>query len=96
MVHRYNHRTATCSWCMLQGDPVATIPKLVKDIGAGALVTDLAVLRLGREWRTKASTHPEHDAASLCCHSASTGSEFLDRQQAPAERFFACTINAGL
>ena len=40
---------------MLQGDPVATIPKLVKDIGAGALVTDLAVLRLGREWRTKAS-----------------------------------------
>lgn len=56
MVNRYIHRTATCSWCMLQGDPVATIPKLVKDIGAGALVTDLAVLRLGREWRTKART----------------------------------------
>lgn len=33
------------------GDPTETIPKLVKDTGAGLLVTDFAPLRLGRQWR---------------------------------------------
>lgn len=41
---------------LVKGDPVETIPKLVKDVGAAALVTDLAVLRLGRQWREQAST----------------------------------------
>lgn len=36
---------------MLQGDPTETIPKLVKDTGAAALVTDFGPLRLGRQWR---------------------------------------------
>lgn len=36
---------------MLQGDPTETIPKLVTDTGAAALVTDFGPLRLGRQWR---------------------------------------------
>lgn len=38
---------------LVKGDPVETIPKLVADTGAGALVTDFAALRLGRQWREK-------------------------------------------
>lgn len=30
-----------------------TIPNLVKDTGAGLLVTDYGPLRLGRQWREK-------------------------------------------
>jgi hypothetical protein len=30
-----------------------TLPKLVKDTGAGLLVTDYSPMRLGREWRDK-------------------------------------------
>ena len=33
------------------GDPSETIPALVKESGAGLLVTDFAPLRLGRQWR---------------------------------------------
>ena len=36
---------------LLQGNPVDTIPQLVKDSGASLLVTDYGPLRLGREWR---------------------------------------------
>ncbi|GBF93049.1 CPD photolyase [Raphidocelis subcapitata] len=36
---------------LLQGDPAVTLPKLVKDTGAGLLVTDYSPLRLGRQWR---------------------------------------------
>ncbi len=36
---------------LLRGNPVQTIPKLVKDTGAGLLVTDFAPMRIGREWR---------------------------------------------
>ena len=36
---------------LLRGDPVQTIPKLVKDTGAALLVTDFAPMRIGREWR---------------------------------------------
>ena len=39
------------SFFLLRGDPLQTIPKLVKDIDAGALVTDFASMRIGREWR---------------------------------------------
>ncbi|KAK9816047.1 hypothetical protein WJX74_007756 [Apatococcus lobatus] len=39
------------SFFMLRGDPVQTIPKLVKEMDAGALVTDFAAMRIGREWR---------------------------------------------
>ena len=34
-----------------QGDPAETLPKLVRDAGAGLLVTDYSPLRLGRRWR---------------------------------------------
>lgn len=37
---------------LLQGDPTATVPALVKDCGASLLVTDYGPLRLGRQWRT--------------------------------------------
>jgi hypothetical protein len=37
-----------------QGDPAVTIPQLVKDTGAGLLVTDYSPLRLGRQWRDQA------------------------------------------
>jgi hypothetical protein len=69
---------------VLQGDPVATIPKLVKDIGAGALVTDLAVLRLGREWRTKASLLDARTSpTSNCQHGCSSeGCKKLGRRGA--------------
>ena len=36
---------------LLQGDPVQTIPTLVRDSGASLLVTDFGPLRLGRQWR---------------------------------------------
>ena len=36
---------------LLQGDPTATVPALVKDCGASLLVTDYGPLRLGRQWR---------------------------------------------
>ncbi|KAI3433882.1 hypothetical protein D9Q98_003684 [Chlorella vulgaris] len=36
---------------LLKGDPVETVPQLVKDTGASLLVTDFASLRLGRQWR---------------------------------------------
>mmetsp|Transcript_1923 Transcript_1923/g.5720 ORF Transcript_1923/g.5720 Transcript_1923/m.5720 type:complete len:549 (-) Transcript_1923:2173-3819(-) len=36
---------------LLKGDPSETIPKLVRDTGAAALVTDFGPLRLGRQWR---------------------------------------------
>ena len=36
---------------LLRGDPIQTIPKLVKDTDAGLLVTDFAAMRIGREWR---------------------------------------------
>jgi hypothetical protein len=36
-----------------QGDPAATIPKLVADTKAGLLVTDYSPLRLGRKWRNE-------------------------------------------
>jgi deoxyribodipyrimidine photo-lyase len=36
---------------LLQGNPAETIPKLVRDSGAGLLVTDYSPLRLGRQWR---------------------------------------------
>lgn len=35
----------------LAGDPLETVPQLVKDTGASLLVTDFAPLRLGRHWR---------------------------------------------
>ncbi|MEW5300577.1 MAG: hypothetical protein WDW36_003496 [Sanguina aurantia] len=38
---------------MLKGDPAVTIPQLVKDTGAGLLVTDYSPLRLGRTWRSE-------------------------------------------
>ncbi|KIY94077.1 deoxyribodipyrimidine photo-lyase [Monoraphidium neglectum] len=38
-----------------KGDPAATIPKLVRDTGAGLLVTDYSPLRLGRQWRDQVS-----------------------------------------
>ncbi|KAI8472372.1 MAG: class II photolyase [Monoraphidium minutum] len=41
---------------LLRGDPTVTIPKLVKDTGAGLLVTDYGPLRLGRKWRTEVSS----------------------------------------
>lgn len=40
------HAAACCA-----GDPVETVPQLVKDTGASLLVTDFASLRLGRQWR---------------------------------------------
>lgn len=48
---------------------MATIPELVRDVGAGALVTDLAVLRLGREWREKVSSPlvTVDDVCHACC-----------------------------
>lgn len=36
---------------LVQGNPVDTIPKLVKDTKASLLVTDFSPLRLGMEWR---------------------------------------------
>ncbi|EFN58989.1 CPD photolyase [Chlorella variabilis] len=36
---------------LLKGDPLETVPQLVKDTGASLLVTDFAPLRLGRHWR---------------------------------------------
>lgn len=33
------------------GDPLQTLPALVKDSGASLLVTDFSPLRLGRQWR---------------------------------------------
>jgi hypothetical protein len=36
---------------LLAGDPLDTIPALVKGTGASLLVTDFAPLRLGRAWR---------------------------------------------
>lgn len=38
---------------LLKGDPVDTIPQLVKDLKAGLLVSDFGPLRLGRQWRDK-------------------------------------------
>jgi hypothetical protein len=35
----------------LRGDPVKTVPKLVQDLHASLLVTDMSPLRLGKEWR---------------------------------------------
>jgi deoxyribodipyrimidine photo-lyase len=40
---------------LLKGDPAVTIPGLVADTKAGLLVADFGPLRLGREWRDKAS-----------------------------------------
>jgi hypothetical protein len=42
---------APCSHSCPQGDPAVTVPKLVRDTGAGLLVTDYSPLRLGRQWR---------------------------------------------
>uniref|UniRef100_A0A1D1ZTS8 Deoxyribodipyrimidine photo-lyase n=2 Tax=Auxenochlorella protothecoides TaxID=3075 RepID=A0A1D1ZTS8_AUXPR len=36
---------------LLKGDPVENIPRIVRDAGAGALITDFGPLRLGRQWR---------------------------------------------
>ena len=41
--------------CCQKGDPVQTIPKLVKDTKAALLVTDFASLRDGRKWRDDVS-----------------------------------------
>jgi deoxyribodipyrimidine photo-lyase len=35
----------------LRGEPTETVPKLVKDLDASLLVTDMSPLRLGKEWR---------------------------------------------
>lgn len=43
-------------WLAAQGDPSETIPKLVTDTKAALLVTDYSPLRLGRTWRSQAST----------------------------------------
>lgn len=43
---------------MLKGDPVDTIPQLVKDLKAGLLVADFGPLRLGRQWRDKVCWRP--------------------------------------
>lgn len=40
---------------IVKGDPMATIPKLVKDTKAALLVTDFATLRDGRRWRDTVS-----------------------------------------
>lgn len=40
---------------MVRGDPIATIPKLVKDTKAALLVTDFASMRDGRRWRDTVS-----------------------------------------
>ena len=40
-----------CAW---QGDPADTIPKLVKDAGAGLLVVDQSPVRLAQSWRKQA------------------------------------------
>ena len=50
---------------LLRGDPVQTIPKLVKDLDAGALVTDFAAMRIGREWRDGVS-NPFNTCACWC------------------------------
>ncbi|GAB4814126.1 hypothetical protein N2152v2_001172 [Parachlorella kessleri] len=41
---------------LTKGDPVENIPRLVKETGAGLLVTDFAPLRLGRQWRDTIAT----------------------------------------
>lgn len=38
-------------WVLRVGDPVATIPRLARDLAAAVVVTDLDPLRTGREWR---------------------------------------------
>ena len=40
---------------LLKGDPVNTIPKLVKDSGAGLLVVDQSPVRVARKWRQDVS-----------------------------------------
>lgn len=40
---------------VVKGDPVQTIPKLVKDTKAALLITDFASLRDGRKWRDDVS-----------------------------------------
>lgn len=52
----------TISVCGCAGDPVETVPALVKQTGAGLLVTDFAPLRLGRQWRDGVS-----GVGALCC-----------------------------
>lgn len=42
---------ANIPFFMLRGDPTETVPKLVADTKAAALVTDFAPLRHGRQWR---------------------------------------------
>ena len=37
--------------CITQGDPTVTIPQLVRDTGAGLLITDFSPLRIGKTWR---------------------------------------------
>lgn len=41
---------------LLKGNPAETIPRLVRDSGAGLLVTDYSPLRLGRQWRQQVGT----------------------------------------
>ncbi len=43
------------SFHILQGDPTETVPKFVKRVGAGELVTDFNPLRFVREWKDAVS-----------------------------------------
>lgn len=58
---------------LLKGDPAITIPGLVTDTKAGLLVADFGPLRLGREWRDKASPYcfrDRRDTANPICFSS--------------------------
>ncbi|GAX72643.1 hypothetical protein CEUSTIGMA_g99.t1 [Chlamydomonas eustigma] len=46
-------KAAGIPFFLLKGDPVETIPDLVKKSGAGLLITDYSPLRLGRQWRSQ-------------------------------------------
>lgn len=49
-------RALNIQFFLLQGNPVETIPKLVKESGASLLVVDYSPLRLGRVWRSEVAT----------------------------------------
>ena len=49
---------------IVKGDPIKTIPKLVKDTKAALLVTDFAPLRDGRRWRDTVSILKLYNAQS--------------------------------
>lgn len=62
------NRLLALTGCALQGDPSETIPKLVTDTKAALLVTDYSPLRLGRTWRSQASTrHAAYMHTPLPC-----------------------------